>query len=265
LPPTPTPVEEKYEAVVTADYEPNMELSGRIQWDENGLVNGGPVDSFSFWGQKLELTSNMITDGFLSTKDYGKIMMKANANGSMHIELTPSQQKKIMQLKATLPAATQVLPAATSLPPTLTPTPVQLTGSPDQTEGRIVGRVYRSDTNQAITNATVVLIDATKEPSPPFGLLFNPQVAQTRVSAQGHFLFAVVKPGIYILALQGTSSRSQDFPFCDSGSTPSGWETLALGGQTGSIEVIATNMGVNQRFNVAVGKVVQKDLTVQCN
>ena len=36
MPPTPTPVEEKYEAVAAADYEPNMELSGRIQWDENG-------------------------------------------------------------------------------------------------------------------------------------------------------------------------------------------------------------------------------------
>lgn len=99
IPPTPTPVEEKYEAIATADYDPNMELSGSIRWDANGLVNGGPVDSFSFWGQKIELTSNMITDGFLSTKDYGKIMVKANPNGSMHIELTPSQQKNIKQLK----------------------------------------------------------------------------------------------------------------------------------------------------------------------
>jgi predicted small lipoprotein YifL len=99
VPPTPTLAEEKYEAISIADYEPNMELSGRIQWDANGLVNGGPVDSFSFWGQKIELTSNMITDGFLSTKDYGKIMIKANSNGSMRIELTPNQQKKIKQLK----------------------------------------------------------------------------------------------------------------------------------------------------------------------
>ncbi len=69
--------EEKYEAVASADYEPNMELSGRIQWDENGLVNGAPVDGFSFWGQKLELTSNMITDGFFSTKDYGPLLATA--------------------------------------------------------------------------------------------------------------------------------------------------------------------------------------------
>jgi hypothetical protein len=99
IPSTPTPVEEKYEAVATADYEPNMELSGRIEWDQSGLVTGGPVDSFSFWGQKIELTSNMITDGVLSTRDYGKIMIKVNPNGSMHIELTPSQQEKIKQLK----------------------------------------------------------------------------------------------------------------------------------------------------------------------
>ena len=91
--------EEKYEAVAIADYEPNMELSGRIQWDANGLISGGPVNSFSFWGQKIELASDMITGGFLSTKDYGKIMLKANPDGSMHLELTPSQQKRIKQLK----------------------------------------------------------------------------------------------------------------------------------------------------------------------
>lgn len=91
--------EEKYEAVTTADYEPDMKLSGRIEWDKNGLANGGPVDSFSFWGQNIELTSNMITNGFLSTKDYGKIMIKTNPDFSMHIELMPSQQKKLKQLK----------------------------------------------------------------------------------------------------------------------------------------------------------------------
>lgn len=95
----PTPTQEQYEPITTADFQPNMQLSGEIRWDANGLVSGGPVDSFSFWGQDIELTSNMITDGFLSTKDYGKILIKANGNGSMHIELTPSQQIKIKQLK----------------------------------------------------------------------------------------------------------------------------------------------------------------------
>ena len=91
--------EEQYEPITTAEYEPNMELSGRIEWDADGLVNGGPVESFSFWGQQIELTSNMITNGILSTKDYGDILIKANSNGSMHIELTPSQQQKIKLLK----------------------------------------------------------------------------------------------------------------------------------------------------------------------
>jgi hypothetical protein len=91
--------EEQYEPITTAEYEPNMELSGRIEWDADGLVNGGPVESFSFWGQQIELTSNMITNGMLSTKDYGDILIKANSNGSMHIELTPSQQQKIKLLK----------------------------------------------------------------------------------------------------------------------------------------------------------------------
>lgn len=91
--------DEKYEAVTTADYQPNMELSGRVEWDKDGLAKGGPVDSFSFWGQKIELTTNMIVNGFVSTRDYGKILIKANPGFSMHIELTPSQQKKLKLLK----------------------------------------------------------------------------------------------------------------------------------------------------------------------
>ena len=91
--------EEKYEAVAIADYQPNMELSGRLRWDKDGLANGGPVKSFSFWGQKLELTTNMIVNGFVSTKDFGKILIMAIPTFSMRIELTPSQQKKLKQLK----------------------------------------------------------------------------------------------------------------------------------------------------------------------
>jgi hypothetical protein len=130
--------------------------------------------------------------------------------------------------------------------------------------GRIEGKVYQSNTNKPITNATVVLIDATEDPAPPFGLLFGPQIAETKVDAQGYFLFAVVKPSKYILALKGTSSSNQAFPFCDSGSTPNGWEALRLGSQTSPIAITATNMGVEQRFSVAAGKIVQNDIIVGC-
>jgi hypothetical protein len=168
--------------------------------------------------------------------------------------------------------ATPIPPTAIPIPSTSTPTPaipIPSTSTPtsavlDSGMGRIEGKVYQSNTNKPITNATVVLIDATEDPAPPFGLLFGPQIAETKVDAQGYFLFAVVKPSKYILALKGTSSSNQAFPFCDSGSTPNGWEALRLGSQTSPIAITATNMGVEQRFSVAAGKIVQNDIIVGC-
>jgi len=90
---------ERYEPVSISKFKIVLELSGPVRWDENNKAQGGPIESLSFFGQKLELTNNMIRNGFIHTKDYGNIKVVPNPNFSFHIELTPSQQKKTLKLK----------------------------------------------------------------------------------------------------------------------------------------------------------------------
>lgn len=241
--------EEEYEAVAVADYEPNMEFSGRIQWDENGLVNGGPVVSFSFWGQKIELTSDMITNGLLSTKDYGKIMLKANPDGSLHMELTPSQQEKIKQLKAKPPTAALVLPTTTPLPPTLSPTPVLPTGTPDPTKGKIEGRVYRSDTNQAIVNTGVTLRDTEYK-----------ELLKTMTDMQGRYQIPSLQPGKYSLSVE-LSFTDPVFSSCGNLSVTGG-DWLFVTEVRGGKQVL---LGADRlSFDVPAGEILTTDLALTC-
>jgi len=91
--------EEKYEPVSASEFNVSMKLSGRVSWDKDGLANGGPIDSLSFWGHELVLTSNMIKDGFIHTKDYGKILIRCNPDFSFRMELTQTQQKRLRELR----------------------------------------------------------------------------------------------------------------------------------------------------------------------
>ena len=88
---------EKYEPIESSEYKISMDLSGRVSWDADGLANGGPVVSLSFGGHQVALQDNMIRDGLLATKEYGKIMLKSSLNG-FQLLLTPTQQKKIKAL-----------------------------------------------------------------------------------------------------------------------------------------------------------------------
>jgi hypothetical protein len=88
---------ENYEPVESSEYRISMDLSGRVSWDANGLANGGPVVSLSFGGHQVALQDNMIRDGLLPTREYGKIMLKSSLDG-FQLFLTPTQQKKIKAL-----------------------------------------------------------------------------------------------------------------------------------------------------------------------
>jgi hypothetical protein len=88
---------EKYEPISTSDFKVDLQLIGRTSWDDNGVVSGGPIASLSFGGHEIELKDKMITGGFISTKDYGKIMLKAEGM-AMTMLLTSSQQKKFKEL-----------------------------------------------------------------------------------------------------------------------------------------------------------------------
>ena len=94
--------DEKYEKVSTSEFKISMELpAGAVIKMTNGKTNGGPIKELSFWGHKLALADNgIIKDGFISTKNYGKFELVSNASdGSFRIDLTPSQQKKLLELK----------------------------------------------------------------------------------------------------------------------------------------------------------------------
>ena len=90
---------DNYEPISSSEFSITLKLSGRVGWDKEGKANGGPIEDLSFWGNSIELESNMIKDGFILTKSYGKIKMTPRANFTMQIELTPTQQSKILKLK----------------------------------------------------------------------------------------------------------------------------------------------------------------------
>jgi hypothetical protein len=88
---------EQYEPVSSSEFKVNLELSGEVRGDANGLVNGGPITELSFGGHKIELADSMIKDGFISTTKYGKIQIKGGFNG-MQLFLKPSQQRRLKEL-----------------------------------------------------------------------------------------------------------------------------------------------------------------------
>lgn len=92
---------EKYEKVSKSDFKITISIpKGAAFQIKDGVMNGGPIKELSFWGHKIELANNgMVKDGFLHTKDFGKFQFVSNAiDGSFHVDLTPSQQKKLLEL-----------------------------------------------------------------------------------------------------------------------------------------------------------------------
>jgi hypothetical protein len=169
------------------------------------------------------------------------------------------------------PSATSpVVPTTTPVPPTGTAAmPSTATWVPPEERlepgmGRINGD-YKIEEGYGsfVPHASVILIDASKDPDPQFGYLFSPQIAVAIAGPYGLFTFPVVKPGTYILALYGTSA-DQSFPFCFGKTNPGGWDVFQQAGSTGDIITLATNMGIDQRFTVAAGEIVLMDIFVNC-
>jgi hypothetical protein len=90
---------EPYEKVSIDEFKAQLQSTGRIEWDANGLTNGGPV-RLSFGGHSIRLTDPMIRNSLISTADYGKIQFKGGFNGA-ELFLKPSQQRKLRAVIAT--------------------------------------------------------------------------------------------------------------------------------------------------------------------
>jgi hypothetical protein len=78
-----------------------------LWWEQGGKKASGTIAEFSFEGQKLALNTEKIdNDGFIDTRDYGKIKIQgANIMGGFSVFLTPSQKEKFLQLKEELKKA----------------------------------------------------------------------------------------------------------------------------------------------------------------
>jgi len=92
--------DEKYENVSKSDFEITISIPKGASFQiKDGVMNGGPVKELSVWGNKIELVNNgIIKDGFLHTKEFGKFKMVSNIDGSFRVDLTQSQQKKLLEL-----------------------------------------------------------------------------------------------------------------------------------------------------------------------
>lgn len=89
----------QYQPVTASDYKIALQLTGSTRWDDKGLISGGPISSLSFGGHAVELTDNMIRDGFISTKKYGKLLLRnPSYNFGMTLYLTQGQQGQLKEL-----------------------------------------------------------------------------------------------------------------------------------------------------------------------
>ena len=111
---------------------------------------------------------------------------------------------------------------------------------PTPTTGKIEGRVFRSDTNEPITNASVSLNRRTSGESK--------EIAKTTTDAQGNYSFTEVEPGVYSLSAGWSSTcNGPDFFF------QNGWAVIVSAGG----ELVAT---LEEEATVAAGDALQKNL-----
>jgi len=154
--------------------------------------------------------------------------------------------------KAALPTATPVSPTSTPNP---TPSPAPPTATPKTTTGGIEGRVYRSDTDQAVANATLILLVKGGET----GTYAEKIVAVTSTDADGRYSFSAVKPDPYYLDL-GLEKLPEyvNYPFCSDG-IPEGWQAYLTGYPDIPVALIPPSM----EFSIAAGDVLQKDIDIK--
>lgn len=138
--------------------------------------------------------------------------------------------------------------------PAMPPPPSPVVGT-----GSIKGRVFRSDTNAAIVDATVELNDASLAPDDP-----TSEVAEASTNSQGQYQFTGVKSGRYYMSIAARFRNRADMP-CDSvGFTQDGWFAVAgFQESTGMWMVIATGIDKDE-FTISDGATIQKNIDLRC-
>jgi hypothetical protein len=116
----------------------------------------------------------------------------------------------------------------------------------------IVGKVYVLDTNKPI-QITVLLLDASSEDTGT--ALSNPPIQKTVSDSDGQYAFRNVKPGSYIVAVEG---KDEEVSFCGDnfglfesaiGPTPS-W--------------VIAYMKLEEKLTMSAGGFLQQDIVIKC-
>ncbi len=102
-----TEQEEAYEPATPPEFEVELAIAEpgfTLGPNYTKVPSGGKetVQWISFWGHRLELINNEFDDGFVHTRKYGKIKVTDNT-----LELTPTQKRKLLELRDQLRAAKQ--------------------------------------------------------------------------------------------------------------------------------------------------------------
>jgi hypothetical protein len=79
-----------------------MGFSGGTEVGEGGVrILGGKFDKLLCEGKEIAVVTNKVDGGFINTKEYGKIKVTSGGFGGATVHLTPSQKKKVLELKKT--------------------------------------------------------------------------------------------------------------------------------------------------------------------
>jgi hypothetical protein len=104
-PAAPAAADGNYELVdsVTLQFRiRGQQYEGSTRDDDGIKPNGGRVGDFSCEGQKIELTSDKFEDGFIATKQYGKIKVRFTPTmlgEVLNVFVTPAQKQMLLRLK----------------------------------------------------------------------------------------------------------------------------------------------------------------------
>jgi hypothetical protein len=90
----------------------------------------------------------------------------------------------------------------------------------------------------------------------------NKDIAEISADAQGRYALADVKPGAYSLAVTWIFKNQSDAPCDGVDMTADGWFVLIGVQKDGGFLLVAT--GAEQKFDVAAGDVVQRDIDLKC-
>jgi hypothetical protein len=108
------------------------------------------------------------------------------------------------------------------------------------------------DTNKPI-QITVLLLDASSVDS--LTVLSNPPIQKTVSDSDGQYAFRNIKPGTYIVAVEG---KSKEVSFCG---TDFGLAESALGP---SPIWIITYMKLEEKLTMLAGGFLQQDIVIKC-